>query len=133
MPYAHQQVVALKDERTNDPLAIGYAGMSDAQFLASVTAVNRSRNRTSMTRQEIYENIAGSALAALSAVQLAQLNLAMSDEVNPFGNAQQVFVNIFGGGSATVTALAAARVEAITRAQELGLPEPFIYDIVRTN
>lgn len=122
MPYAHQQVVALKDERTNDPLAIGYAGMSDAQFLASVTAVNRSRNRTSMTRQEIYENIAGSALAALSAVQLAQLNLAMSDEVNPFGNAQQVFVNIFGGGSATVTALAAARVEAITRAQELGLP-----------
>lgn len=133
MPYAHQQVVALKDERTNDPLAIGYAGMSDAQFLASVTAVNRSRNRTSMTRQEIYENIASGALAALTAVQLAQLNLAMSDEVNPFGNAQQVFVNIFGGGSATVTALAAARVEAITRAQELGLPEPFIYDIVRTN
>ena len=29
---------------------------------------------------------------------------------------------IFGGGSATITALQAARVESITRAQELELP-----------
>ena len=111
----------LSDEIANDPLGRGYAGMTDQQAANSLLAVNRTRNRTTMTRQEVYENIQTSALAALTALQVAQLNLALSDTVNPFGNAAQVFTNIFGGGSATITALAAARVESVSRSNELGL------------
>jgi len=37
MPYSSAQVAELQAERTNDPLARGYAGFTDAQFLTSIT------------------------------------------------------------------------------------------------
>ena len=121
----------LKTEINTDELARGYAGMTDQQVADSLNAVDRQRNRTSMSRQEIYENIDVTALSGLTAIQVAQLNLAMSDSVDPFGNAAQVFINIFGGGSNTVSALAAARVETVSRAVEIGVGEVIPYDLTR--
>ena len=40
---------ALKTELTEDPLALGYSGMTDQEVADSLNAVNRQRNRTSMT------------------------------------------------------------------------------------
>lgn len=98
-----------------------YGAMTDQQVVDELNIVNKSQNRTSMTRQEIYENIDPAALSALTSIQLAQLNLALSDTVDPFGNAAQVFIDVFGGGSQTITNLQAARVDTVSRASQLGL------------
>ena len=123
MPYTAKQISDLQDELVNDPLTRGYSGMTDQLVADSLLDKTRERNRESMTRQEIYEKIAPSALAGLSNLELAQINLALSDTVDPFGNAVQVFKNVFGGQSATVTALAAARKESISRLTEIGLSD----------
>ena len=50
-------------------------------------------------------------------------NLVMAvlqfESIDPFGNEATLFIALFGGGSTTITALQTARVEAISRAQEL--------------
>ncbi|MEE8208039.1 MAG: hypothetical protein V3T88_03670 [Nitrosomonadaceae bacterium] len=102
-----------------------YSAMSDQAAADELNAVDKSQNKTSMTRQEIYENIDSSALASLTSIQLDQLNLALSDAVDPFGNAAQVFINVFGGQSDTITALQAARVETVSQATKIGIS--FVY------
>ena len=97
--------------------------MTDQLVADSLLDKTQERNRKSMTRQEIYERIESSALAGLTNVELAQINLALSDEVDPFGNAVQVFKNVFGDSSPTVSALATARKESISRLTEIGLSD----------
>jgi len=112
----------MSNQILKDELALAkYSTMTDEEAAADMNIKNISRNRTSMTRQEVYENIEPSALGSLTAIQVAQLNLALSDTVDPYGNAEQIFKNVFGAGSATVSTLAAARVETISRADELGI------------
>lgn len=98
-----------------------YGSMTDQQAAEELLTANKPWDRTSMPRAEIYENIDPAALNGLSSVQLDQLNLALSDNVDPFGNAAQVFLDIFGNGSNTITALAAARVETVSQAEILGI------------
>ena len=123
MPYTAKQILDLQSEIVNDPLTRGYSGMTDQLVADSLLDKTQERNRKSMTRQEIYERIESSALAGLTNVELAQINLALSDEVDPFGNAVQVFKNVFGDSSPTVSALAAARKESISRLTEIGLSD----------
>ena len=112
----------LKAEIVNDPFGRGYSTMTDEEITNSLnTITDQQRNRQWMTREEIYSHIEPSALNALTAVQVAQLNLALSDQVNPFGNAAQVFLDVFGEGSQTIINLAAARIELVSRAEYLGL------------
>ncbi len=108
-----------------------YSALTDQQAADELNNVDKISNRTSMSRSEIYENIEGSALASLTSLQLDQINLSMSDVVNPFGNIVSVFTNIFSPGSATLTALAAARRETISRAKQLGIN--FVHTINVTN
>ena len=98
-----------------------YGTMTDQEVADELNIVDKSQNRTSMSRSEIYENIEPSVLGGLTTLQVAQLNLAMSDSVDPFGNAAQVFTNVFGSGSATIIALAAARVETVSQATKLNI------------
>lgn len=98
-----------------------YGSMTDQEVADELNLVDKQRNRTSMSRAEIYENIDSAALAGLTSLQLDQLNLALSDNVDPFGNAAQVFVDIFGNPSDTITALIAARVETVSQAEILGI------------
>ena len=123
MSYTAKQILDLQSELVNDPLTKGYSGMTDQLVADSLLDKTRERNRESMTRQEIYEKIEPSALDGLTNLELAQINLALSDAVDPFGNAVQVFKNVFGDPSATVTALAAARKESISRLTEIGLSD----------
>ena len=123
MSYTAKQISDLQSEIVNDPLTKGYSGMTDQLVADSLLDKTPERNRKSMTRQEIYERIESSALAGLTNVELAQINLALSDEVDPFGNAVQVFKNVFGDSSPTVSALATARKESISRLTEIGLSD----------
>jgi len=98
-----------------------YSTMTDQQVADELNAVDKSVDRTSMTRQEIYSKIQSSALAGLTAIQISHLSLALADTIDPFDtNIIKVFTNIFGSGSATLTALAAARTEIKSRAEVLG-------------
>ena len=111
---------ALRDELINDR----YSTMSDeeaADDLNSLTT-GRTRNRTSMTSSEVFNAIVVSELIALTDGDRATVMAIMGfGSINPFGREADVFINIFGGGSDTITALAAARVVAISRADELSL------------
>ncbi len=114
---------ALSDEITADPLERGYAGMDDAQVAASLNANDRQRNRGSMTALEISANIDKAEWDALTDPQRdTVLKILGMGEVDPFGVWVEVFTSSFPGGGTTLTALSAARVEAISRAEELGLP-----------
>ena len=48
------------------------------------------------------------------------INFTLQRSIDPFGFGQTVFIDIFGGGSQTITNLAAARVESVSRAKEIG-------------
>lgn len=115
---------ALRDELINDPLGRGYSTMSDEEAADDLNslATGRTRNRTSMTSSEVFNSIVVSELIALTDGDRATVMSIMGfGAINPFGREADVFISIFGGGSDTITALAAARVDAISRAVELDL------------
>lgn len=111
----------LRSELANDPLARGYAGMTDAEVVADINSQYRSRNRDSMSGAEIGAAIDSAEYTALADEAHKDRLIALSnlDSVDPFGFAQTIILDIFAGGSNTVQALAAARVESISRAEEL--------------
>lgn len=113
---------ALKAELTGDPLTRGYAGMTDAQAATNLNAVNRTRNKTSLTGSQVLNAVDKTEFNALVAAnkQLVWDILHLGD-LNPFGIEADLMTDVFGGGSTTIAALAVLRVEAISRAVELGL------------
>ena len=138
MPYTAKQVFDLQAERTDDPLTRGYSGMNDAAFLVSITAEDRDNPRTTMSSGEIFEQVDSAEFIALSAGDKERvdrvLGLGAEIIVGP-GNSHQAvseLVATFGGGSNTLTALAALRDEQFSRAAEIGLPVPKIHDVART-
>lgn len=138
MPYSAKQVGVLQAERTNDPLVRGYSGMTNPQFLTSITTTDRVKARTSVSAGEIFEQIDATEFAALSPSGTIRvdrvLGLGAEVIVGP-GNAHQAvqeMIAAFGGGSATMTALAALRDQLFSRAEELGLPPPILADVQRT-
>ncbi len=115
----------LEDEIAGDPLGRGYSAMTDQQLLDSLNAVNRSRDRAAMTRREIADTIPNGLYVALSDVDKSQLLTLFGGEsndggLNPFGFAMTVIQDVFGPASAAVTALTTARVESISRGEEIG-------------
>ena len=113
----------LKTELATDPLGRGYVGMTDEEAANDLNTSYRTRNRTEMTGDEVFQSIESQAIwEGLTANQrLEFLSLCGRDILDPFGAANVNLVkSIFGAASATVTALNAARIESITRAQELG-------------
>ena len=124
----------LEDEVLNDPLVRGYNGtgsenagpgpMTDAQVSASLHAVNRPRNRTSMSGDEVFLSIASRADWDALTVDDRLLFTAFCgrDNIDPFGGANEELVkSIFGDASATINNLNNARVETISRVTERSL------------
>ena len=113
----------LKTEITGDPLGRGYADMTDQQVVDDLNTAYRSRNRTSMTGDEVFRSVATRADwdGLLDNEKIMFLSLCARDSIDPFAAANVEMVkSLFGNASATVANLATARIEAITRAQELG-------------
>ncbi len=114
----------LKDEVAIDPLGRGYDAMTDQELVDSLNAVDRQRNRTSMTGDEVFQNIATrDAWDGLTDMQRTQfLAFCGRETIDPFAGANVELVkSIFGNTSGTVQNLAAARVETVSRAVERGL------------
>ena len=139
MPYTAKQTSELQAERTDDPLARGYAGMTNAQFLASMNAEDRDNPRTSMSSGEVFEAIDGAEFVALNNANKARVDRVLGLGANVIigpGNAHQAVQELlaaFGGGSSTVAALAAVRDRKFSRTMELGLPVLKITDVQGTS
>jgi len=118
----------LEDEIVADPLFRGYSGLTDAQLLTSLNTADRSRNRTEMTGREVAANIVDAEYDALSDAKKSQFleligrrgDSLSRAALDPFGFPANVVKNIFGSGSTTVSNLATARVETISRGVEIG-------------
>lgn len=112
----------LRTELDNDPEARGYSGMTDAQAAADLNTEYRSRNKDAITGSEAWALTDSTEYNALTDAQKSQwLSLCAIDQHDPFGVSASTAVDIFGGGSDTIVALNAYRVESISRAVELGL------------
>ena len=115
----------MKIEIITDPIVRGYAGMTNQQVLDDLYTLYRSRNKSSMTGKEVADEVTLADWNVLIDAKKAQfLALIARDDLDPFGYAEQVIKDIFGTPSGTVTALAAARIETISRVTELGLGKP---------
>lgn len=114
-------IAALKTELLAGHPVTGAYNADDALAAAEINLTNIDRDRTSMTGREVAAEIVDSDYDGLTDGEKTQvLSLVASSDIDPFGFAANVVKGIFGAGSDTVTALATARVESISRAVELG-------------
>lgn len=123
----------LKTELIDDPETRGYASMTDQEAADDLNMSYRTRNRTSMSGDEIAQQADPTEFNALddgsanntADVKSHWLALCARGSVDPFATANaQLVIAIFGAASTSVANLQAARVESITRAQELGDADP---------
>ena len=112
----------LKPEVLGDPLGRGYAALNAVDAAATFQVLDRPRSRTSMTPSEVFNAVDKAEYLSLTPDKLDLLwGLLGLHTLNPFGREADVLVQIFGAGSNTVVALAAMRVEFMSREEELGL------------
>ena len=113
----------LRDELTSDPLARGYAGMSDQQAADSLNTANRTVDRGVIAAHEAVDAIVAAEWLSLADVKRSAITLIVSagqvNVANP--NVQAIFANAFGAGTATRANLIALKTETVSRAVELGL------------
>ncbi len=127
----------LKAELTDDPLGRGYNGlgvanpgpgpMTDQGAADDLNTEYRTRNRISMSRTEIMQSIDKPEFDFLTDGQKADIwGVLGVNLVDPRAGSfeEHVFKAVFGQPSETLTALAVARVEAISRAVELEIRSP---------
>jgi len=122
-------------KRLKTELALpAYNGVTDAQALAALTTADQQRPKSSLRNKEILEACDPAELVALTGDAAASVwGLLGIDEVDPYGNAAQVFVNAFGAGSMTITNLQALRVEYVTRADVIGIsPDDLSVQVIAT-
>lgn len=114
----------IKTEIDTDPLSRGYSGMSDEAVAASMNdTIDRSRNLSSLTGDQIFDATDSTEFAALTDhKQGLWLSFCGRDTIDPFGSSNVAFVQwVFGGGSTTASSLGSLRTESVSRATELGL------------
>lgn len=118
-----EQLIALKAEIDGDPLTRGYSGMNDDQVVADINTVYRTRNKSSLSGDEMFQATDGSEFTALTEhKEQSWLAFCGRDSIDPFGAANVAFATyIFGGGSTTLSNLNTIRTEDVSRADELGI------------
>lgn len=114
----------LSAELTGDPLGRNYSGMTNAQVVASLTAVDRD-NWVTLTAAEIFEAVDLTEMNGLVADKRANVDtvLALGGDLatSPGSKVRSTLVDAFGGGSTTITTLASLANQQISRASELGI------------
>ena len=114
---------ALKSELAADPLAKGYAAMSDAQAAASLMANYRTTERASIRASELYEAVVDSEFTALAAGAQTRVRDLFALDVVPAATgsrARAVLLAIFGAGTQTRANLAALVKVDVRRCDEIG-------------
>ena len=126
---------ALKTELTTDPLARGYAGLSDAEATANINddttaALKRTLPKGGLTGDELFTATAAGEFAALADARQQMWVSWCGTSRDPYNAANVAFVRyIFGADSATQANLQALRVRTVSRAVELGLGKQRVGDI----
>lgn len=131
MALTPSELTILSSELINDPLARGYASMTNAEVVTSLRDVyDRSRIRNWMESSEVFQAINLTEFNALTDLRQRNVMSVLSfGRLNPQGREADMFVNYFGAGSATITALQAARLQNINRATEIGIPNVYEPDV----
>lgn len=117
-------IEGLLSELRTDPLARGYATMTDAALFTSLKTLNRTSEKTSLTGAQIYNAITPSeftsATAANQVLVRDVIGLGGDIDISTGKNARTVLLNVFNAASATRAALSALVNKSISRAEELG-------------
>lgn len=119
--------VILHNELSTDPLARGYAAMTDAEAAADLNTVYRTRTIERLDQADVYNAVVPVEFIALGAEarqevwDIVQVGGAGGLWVRPGDTARARFITLFGAESDTIQALAALLTEDIGRAEELGL------------
>lgn len=125
----------LRRELLDDPLGLGYAAMTDAEALASLTddAARPAPDRESLLASEIYEVIVRSEYLAKTDAEKSELSLVLGLEgqidVSSGSKARAALAAIFDAGSLTRTALLAlVDNQTQSRAKELGIQSTLLVE-----
>ncbi len=111
----------LKTEITGDPLARGYAGMTDEEVAIDINIVYRTSNKATMSGTEVMNAINKAEFNALPATDKQMVwDILHLGSINPFGLEADLFSDIFGI-STTITTLQTLRKNDISRGVELGI------------
>ena len=114
-------IVKLKTELTAGHPNTGAYDTDDALAATQLNVVNRSKNLASLTGSEVMNAIVKTDFDGLSDTNKQQVwNILHLGTINPFGIEADMMIGIFGGGSATITALKTIRKVSVSRAGELG-------------
>ena len=110
-------------------------GPYDADATVAATQgnlANRTRNKTSLSGNELFTSTDGGEFAALSDAKRQMWVSWCNTDRDPTDASNITFVNyIFGVSSTTLANLAAIRIELISRFVEQGLGKPTAGDIQR--
>ena len=119
-----QYLIILKNELDNDPLARGYAGMTDSQAANSLNDENITIVRDFISGQEVFQALDVTEFQALTVANKSTvLEITHRDEINTANSNERNFLlDIFGGGSTTVSNLQSVRNQNISRAFQIGIP-----------
>ena len=111
--------MTLKELIDSEPLN---AARTDEEVLAWLNE-NVNRNKTSLSGDEMFNAADTTEQNALTPAERSEwLALCGRDSIDPFGAANvALVVQLFDGGSATVTALNALRVEQVDRVTAAGV------------
>lgn len=125
-------IATLRDELTNDPLAVGYAGLTDEQVVTQINTENRSVPRQLMTASEVLNAVDETEYNGLSSANQNRFwQLLAIGDLNPFGVEAQLMTGLFGGGSTTITTLASLRNRTVSRAVELGIGRVYVFHVAK--
>lgn len=121
----------LCSEITIDPLGRGYSTMTAEQIYTDLHTEYRSRFRDKVNGSELFEGIDPADWVAQSeSDRTLVLQILALGDINPQGNARTLLIGIFGGGSQTISNMAAIATEQVTRVTELQLGSVRVGDIV---
>lgn len=112
----------LKTELLAGHPTTGAYNVDDQLAADELNAVNRTINKASLSGDEIFNATDNTEFGALTDHKRVLWVSFCGKSINPFAAANVAFVQwIFGGGSTTVSNLAALRVTNVSRAKELEL------------
>jgi len=113
----------LRTELLTDPLARGYAGMTDTQAASSLNTANRTVERESLERREMFNAPVASEYNALAADKKDNVKLVLSlggaIDVRTGTNARAVMLDAFGAGTQTRTNIGNIVNQTVSRGVEL--------------
>lgn len=115
-------LLVLKNELTNDPLARGYSEMSDEQAAISLNTLDRNPNRTDLTGGMLAASIVRSELSALTNPDQNYVRSLLPVASMPLTNTLKAELNnIFPSGTQTRANVINLLKRPGSRAEELDL------------